>query len=93
MRVRWCVVLIVVTGLAVLKYRTVGGVVQLWAAMAAVTGAVAGYFFTRDQIKEQQVQTKIFQAAYEESEKQRVNAAKQAWAATCQINRTLCDQR
>jgi len=81
----WCVVILVITGVAIWKYRSTGQVVQLWAAMGTVTGAMATYFFTREQVKEQQAQTRIFQAAYEASEKERINAGKQVWTLAAKI--------
>jgi hypothetical protein len=44
------------------------------------------YFFTRGQVKEQQAQTKFFQAAYEASEKQRADAGKQVSAVAAKLN-------
>ena len=81
----WCVVLLVITGLAIWKYNTVGNVVQLWAAMGTITGAMGGYFFTRQQVKEQQAQTELYRAAYQEGEKLRVNAGKQVWAVATKL--------
>ena len=83
--IAWCVVVVVITGVAIWKYSSVGSVVQLWAAMGTVTGAMAAYFFTREQVKEQQAQTKFFQAAYEASEKEKVDAGKQVWAVASKI--------
>jgi hypothetical protein len=65
----------------------VGNVVQLWAAMGTITGAMGGYFFTRQQVKEQQAQTEFFRAAYEAGEQQRVNAGKQVWAVATKLQR------
>jgi hypothetical protein len=81
----WYFVVLVSTGLAVWKFRKVGDVVQLWAAMGTVTGVMATYFFTREQVKEQQAQARMFQAAYEASEKQKVDAGKQLWSVAAKI--------
>jgi hypothetical protein len=78
-------VILVITLATILKYQAVGQVLQLWAAMGTLNGGLVTYFFTREQVKVQQAQTKFFQAAYEASEKQRANAGKQVWAVATKL--------
>jgi hypothetical protein len=81
----WCFVVLVITAIAVWKFRKVGEVMQLWAAMGTITGAMATYFFTREQLKEQKAQTEFFQAAYAASEKEKIDAGKHVWAVATKL--------
>jgi hypothetical protein len=83
--IAWCFVILVITGVAIWKYGKVGDVVQLWAAMGTVTGAMAAYFFTREQVQRQESQTRMFEAAYRTSEKERAEAGKQVWELAAKI--------
>jgi hypothetical protein len=42
-----------ITVIAIWKYSAVGPVLQLWAAMGTLSGAMASYFFTRELTREQ----------------------------------------
>jgi hypothetical protein len=75
-----------ITLAAIWKYQEVGPVLQLWAAMGTLSGALVTYFFTREQVKEQESRARMFQAAYEASEQQRINGGKQVLAIATKLN-------
>ena len=69
--------ILVITLGAIWKYPQVGPVLQLWAAFGTLTGAMATYFFTREQVQRQESQIKMYRAAFQASEQQKVDAGKQ----------------
>jgi len=71
------VMILVITLGAIRKYPEVGPVLQLWAAFGTLTGAMATYFFTREQVQRQESQVKMYRAAFEASEMEKAQAGEQ----------------
>jgi flagellar motor component MotA len=71
------VMIVVITLGAIWKYPQVGSVLQLWAPFGTLTGAMATYFFTREQVQRQESQIKLYRAAFQASEKEKAEAGKQ----------------
>ena len=82
------VILLITLG-AIWKYPQVNSVLQLWAAFGTLTGAIATYFFTREQVQRQEAQIKTIESAFQASEKQKVAAARQVLQVATAINRQL----
>ena len=70
------VILLITLG-AIWKYPQVGSVLQLWAAFGTLTGAMATYFFTREQVQRQESQIKMYQTALQASEMDKAEVAGQ----------------
>ncbi len=81
-------ILIITVG-AIWKYPQVGSVLQLWAAMGTLTGAIGTFFFTREQVQRQESQIKTLESAFQTSEKQKDTAARQVSLVATAINRQL----
>jgi len=86
------VVILVVTLAAIRKYPQVGPVLQLWAAFGTLTGAMATYFFTREQLKQQRSETEMFKTAFEASEQQKIGTGKQVWELAAKIKPAVQSQ-
>jgi hypothetical protein len=78
-----------ITVIAIWKYSAVGPVLQLWAAMGTLSGAMASYFFTREltreQVQRKEAQIRMYQTALQASAKERDDAGKQVLAIAAQI--------
>jgi hypothetical protein len=53
--------------------------------MGTLSGAMATYFFTREQVLRQESQTKMYQTAFQESGKEKTKARKQSLKAVAEI--------
>jgi hypothetical protein len=73
----WIVAILLITVGAIWKYPQVGSVLQLWAAMGTITGAMVTYFFTREQVQRQESQIKMYQTALQASEREKAEAGEQ----------------
>jgi hypothetical protein len=81
----WIVAILVITLAGILKYPQVGPVLQLWAGMGTITGAMVTYFFTREQVQRQEAQIKTYQTALQASANEKAQVGEQFFRIAAKI--------